>query len=817
MVRKRLQKRILYDALDKIKSKNNEDPLKIFNNAISNVRPNLEVRSRRVGGATYQVPVEVKASRGQALALRWLLEATRKRKNKSMSDKLYNEIMDASQNKGSAIKKEKTHIKWQSQIKLLHTLDGKIMTKKYTLDKYRNIGIMAHIDAGKTTTTERILYYTGKSHKIGEVHDGAATMDWMEQEQERGITITSAATTCFWRDNRINIIDTPGHVDFTIEVERSLKVLDGAVAVFDGVAGVEPQSETVWRQADKYKVPRICFINKLDRTGADFFRCVDMIKERLGAKPLVLQIPVGMEADLKGIVDLVKMKAVIWQNEDLGAKFDLVDIPSELKEQADKYRKELVETAVEEDEKLMEDYLNGKEPSEIDLIKCIRKGTLGFNFVPITTGSAFKNKGVQPLLDAVIDFLPSPKDLVSIEGTKLGSEEKIQMKFADSEPFSGLAFKVANDPFVGSLTFVRIYSGTLKSGTAVYNSSKEKTERVGRMLLMHANSREDIKEATAGDIVALAGLKHTITGHTLCEESNPVLLEPMEFPDPVIEIAVEPKTKADQEKMGEALGRLAKEDPSFRVTSDEESGQTIIKGMGELHLDIIVDRMKREFKVEANIGAPQVAYRETILGSSEVTYIHKKQSGGAGQFAKVTLLVEPLEAGKGREIENKIKGGAIPKEFIPGVEKGVESVADSGILAGFPLIDYKVTILDGLHHDVDSSVLAFEIASRMCFKDACNKAQLKLLEPIMKVEVVTPEDFMGDVIGDLNSRRGQVGSTEPRGNATAIQATVPLANMFGYINNLRSSTQGRAQYTMQFSHYDKVPQNVQDEVTKKLA
>ena len=559
------------------------------------------------------------------------------------------------------------------------------------------------------------------------------------------------------------------------------------------------------------------FVNKLDRTGADFFRCVEMIKDRLGAKPLVLQIPVGSEADLKGVIDLVKMKAVIWQNEDLGAKFDLVDIPAELKEKANQYRKDLVETAVEEDEKLMEDYLNGKEPSEPELIKCIRKGTLGFNFVPITTGSAFKNKGVQPLLDAVIDYLPSPEDLKSIEGTKLGSEEKVQMKFADSEPFSGLAFKVANDPFVGSLTFVRIYSGTLKSGTSVYNSSKEKSERVGRMLLMHANSREDIKEANAGDIVALAGLKYTITGHTLCGEDNPVLLEPMEFPDPVIEIAVEPKTKGDQEKMGEALGRLAKEDPSFRVTSDEESGQTIIKGMGELHLDIIVDRMKREFKVEANIGAPQVAYRETILGSSEVTYIHKKQSGGAGQFAKVTLSVEPLEPGKGREIENKIKGGAIPKEFIPGVEKGVESVADSGILAGFPLIDYKVTIIDGLHHDVDSSVLAFEIASRMCFRDACSKAQLKLLEPIMKVEVVTPEDFMGDVIGDLNSRRGQVGSTEPRGNATAIQATVPLANMFGYINNLRSSTQGRAQYTMQFSHYDKVPQNVQDEVTKKLA
>jgi len=687
----------------------------------------------------------------------------------------------------------------------------------YTLEKYRNIGIMAHIDAGKTTTTERILYYTGKSHKIGEVHDGAATMDWMEQEQERGITITSAATTCFWREHRINIIDTPGHVDFTIEVERSLKVLDGAVAVFDGVAGVEPQSETVWRQADKYKVPRICFVNKLDRTGADFFRCVKMIKERLGCVPLVLQLPIGIESDLQGIVDLVKMKGITWRNEDLGAKFDIGEIPADLKEQAAKYRQELVELAVEQDEKLMEAYLEGKEPSEADLMRCIRKGTLNFSFVPIITGSAFKNKGVQPLLDAVVDYLPSPKDIGKIEGTKLGTEEKIDMIFGNDEPFTALAFKVANDPFVGSLTFIRIYSGKLTAGSSIYNSSKEKVERIGRMLLMHANSREDIKEASAGDIVALAGLKYTITGHTLCDEAKPILLEPMEFPDPVIEIAVEPKTKADQEKMGEALGRLAKEDPSFRVTSDEESGQTIIKGMGELHLDIIVDRMKREFKVEANIGAPQVAYRETILNTSEVTYIHKKQSGGAGQFAKVTLSVEPLEPGKGREIENKVKGGAIPKEFIPGVEKGVEGVADSGILAGFPIIDYKVTILDGLHHDVDSSVLAFEIASRMCFKEACQKATLKLLEPIMKVEVVTPEDFMGDVIGDLNSRRGQVGSTEPRGNATAISATVPLANMFGYINNLRSATQGRAQYTMQFSHYDKVPQNVQDEVTKKLA
>ena len=691
------------------------------------------------------------------------------------------------------------------------------MQQDISKDKYRNIGIMAHIDAGKTTTTERVLYYTGKEHKIGEVHDGAATMDWMEQEQERGITITSAATTCFWRDYRINIIDTPGHVDFTIEVERSLKVLDGAVAVFDGVAGVEPQSETVWRQADKYKVPRMCFVNKLDRTGANFFMCVDMIRERLGAKPLLLQLPIGLESDLQGVVDLVKMKGIVWDDESLGAKFNEVEIPADLKEQADKYRQELVETAVEQDESLMEAYLEGKEISEEDLKKCIRKGTLSFAFVPIVCGSAFKNKGVQPLLDAVVDFLPSPIDIGEIKGTKPGTEDQLTRKFSNTEPFAALAFKVANDPFVGSLTFIRIYSGTLNSGTGVMNSSTGKEERVGRMLLMHANDREDIKSASTGDIVALAGLKQTITGHTLCDSSNQIILEPMEFPEPVIEIAVEPKTKGDQEKMGEALARLAKEDPSFRVSSDNESGQTIIKGMGELHLDIIVDRMKREFKVEANIGAPQVAYRETIQNSAEVTYIHKKQSGGAGQFAKVTLKVEPLEPGKGRQIENIVKGGAIPKEFIPGVEKGVEGVADSGILAGFPMLDYKVTIIDGLHHDVDSSVLAFEIAGRMGFKEACTKAGLKLLEPIMKVEVVTPEDHMGDVIGDLNSRRGQIGSTDKRGNATVINAMVPLANMFGYVNNLRSMSQGRAQYTMTFDHYEKVPQNVQDEVTKKLA
>ena len=689
------------------------------------------------------------------------------------------------------------------------------MARTHTLDKYRNIGIMAHIDAGKTTTTERILYYTGKSHKIGEVHDGAATMDWMEQEQERGITITSAATTCFWREHRINIIDTPGHVDFTIEVERSLKVLDGAVAVFDGVAGVEPQSETVWRQADKYKVPRVCFVNKLDRTGADFFMCVDMIKDRLGSKPLVMQLPVGIETSLQGIVDLVKMKAIIWKDETLGAEFEIKDIPENLKENAKKYRKELVETAVEQDEKLMENYLNGKEIKEEDLIKCIRKGCLNFDFVPVLTGSAFKNKGVQPLLDAVVDYLPSPIDINSIKGTKPNSKDEIERKFEDKEPFSALAFKVATDPFVGTLTFIRIYSGTLKTGTGIYNTTRDKEERVGRMLLMHANSREDVKEANTGDIVALAGLKYTITGHTLSEEDNPIILEPMDFPDPVIEIAVEPKTKADQEKMGEALGRLAKEDPSFRVTSDEESGQTIIKGMGELHLDIIVDRMKREFKVEANVGAPQVAYRETIQNTMEFDYIHKKQSGGAGQFARVKLSVEPLEPGSGRQVESKIKGASIPKEFIPGVEKGIETVSDTGILAGFPIIDYKVTIIDGLHHDVDSSVLAFELASRQCFKEVCTRATLKLLEPIMRVEVVTPEDYMGDVIGDLNSRRGQINTQEQRGNATVITAMVPLANMFGYINNLRSMSQGRAQYSMFFDHYSKVPQNVQDEVIKK--
>ena len=691
------------------------------------------------------------------------------------------------------------------------------MARVTPLEDYRNIGIMAHIDAGKTTTTERILYYTGVSYKIGEVHDGAATMDWMEQEQERGITITSAATTCFWRDKRINIIDTPGHVDFTIEVERSLRVLDGAVAVFDSVAGVEPQSETVWRQADKYSVPRMCFVNKMDRTGADFFRCVEMIKDRLGSTPLVVQLPIGAESNYEGLIDLVKMKEVLWQNEDLGAAYEYVDIRDDLKAQAEEYRNTLVEQVVELDDDLMESYLDGNEPSEEDLIRCIRQGTIDQAFVPVLNGTAFKNKGVQPLLDAVVDFMPSPLDVPAIAGIDAKTEEDIVRESSDDEPLSMLAFKIANDPFVGSLTFARIYSGKLESGQTLVNTVKDKRERIGRMLQMHANSREEIKDAVAGDIVALVGLKDTTTGDTLCEQSSPVILERMEFPDPVIEVAVEPKTKGDQEKMGLALSRLAQEDPSFRVKSDEESGQTVIAGMGELHLDIIVDRMKREFKVEANVGAPQVAYRETFTKVTDVDYTHKKQSGGSGQFARVKMTIEPLEPGGGYEFENKIVGGAIPREYIPGVEKGVESVRENGVLAGFPMIDFKVTLHDGAFHDVDSSVMAFEIAARAAFREASRDAGAKLLEPMMLVEVTTPEEHMGDVIGDLNSRRGQVRGTESRGPAAVIEAMVPLANMFGYVNNLRSMTQGRAQYSMQFDHYDPVPQAVSDEVLAKMA
>jgi elongation factor G len=691
------------------------------------------------------------------------------------------------------------------------------MARLTPLDRYRNIGIMAHIDAGKTTTTERILYYTGKSHKIGEVHEGAATMDWMAQEQERGITITSAATTCFWNDHRINIIDTPGHVDFTIEVERSLRVLDGAVAVFDSVAGVEPQSETVWRQADKYHVPRICFVNKMDRIGANFFRTVEMIIDRLGAIPLVIHLPIGSEADFVGIIDLIKMKAIRWKDETMGAEYTEEDIPENMRAQAEEYRHKLVETAVEQDDAALEAYLAGEEPDIENLKKCIRKGTVSAKFVPVLCGSAFKNKGVQPLLDAVVDFLPSPLDIGAIKGETLDGDKELIRNPSDEEPFCGLAFKIMTDPFVGSLTFVRVYSGTLDAGSYVMNSVKDEKERAGRMLAMHANSREDIKEARTGDIIALCGLKNTTTGDTICDPSKPIILERIIFPEPVIEVAVEPKTKADQEKMGLALARLAAEDPSFRVSTDYESGQTIIKGMGELHLDIIVDRMKREFKVEANVGAPQVAYRETITKKAEVDYTHKKQTGGAGQFARIKLRFEPREPGEGYEFVNSIVGGAVPKEYIPGVEKGLLQASETGVIAGFPMIDYKVTLYDGAYHDVDSSVLAFEIAARAAFREGVPKAEPRLLEPIMKVEVVTPEEYMGDIIGDLNSRRGQVSGMDQRGNARVVDCFVPLASMFGYVNTLRSMSQGRAQFTMQFDHYEQVPQHIADEVKSKYA
>ena len=705
------------------------------------------------------------------------------------------------------------------------------MSREYNLNEYRNFGIMAHIDAGKTTCSERILYYTGKSHNIGEVHDGAATMDWMEQEQERGITITSAATTTFWertedgkeaqtKKHRLNIIDTPGHVDFTIEVERSLAVLDGAVAVLDANAGVEPQTETVWRQADRYKVPRIVFVNKMDKIGADFFNCVHMIADRTGAVPAPIQIPIGAENELEGIVDLVTMEEWVWAGEDLGATWERRPIRDSLKDTADEWRGKLIETAVEMDDDAMMAYLEGEEPDLETLRKLIRKGTLEIKFIPVLCGSAFKNKGVQPLLNAVIDYLPSPLDVADYMGFKPGDESETRdiLRHADDNmPFSGLAFKIMNDPFVGSLTFTRIYSGTMSKGESVQNSTKGKKERIGRMMMMHSNNREEIEEAFAGDIIALAGLKDTTTGDTLCDPKDPVVLETMTFPDPVIEIAVEPKTKNDQEKMSQGLARLAAEDPSFRVETDLESGQTIMKGMGELHLDILVDRLKREFKVEANIGAPQVAYRETIGHEVEHTYTHKKQSGGSGQFAEVKMIISPTEPGEGYSFESRIVGGSIPKEYIPGVEKGIQSVMDSGPLAGFPVIDFKVALIDGKFHDVDSSVLAFEIAARMGMREGMKKAGAKLLEPMMRVEVITPEEYTGNIIGDLTSRRGQVQGQEPRGNAIAIDAFVPLANMFGYINNLRSMSSGRAQFTMIFDHYDPVPQNISDEIQAKYA
>jgi elongation factor G len=690
------------------------------------------------------------------------------------------------------------------------------MPRAHKIEDYRNFGIMAHIDAGKTTTTERILYYTGKSHKIGEVHDGAATMDWMEQEQERGITITSAATTAIWNGRRLNIIDTPGHVDFTIEVERSLRVLDGAVCVLDGNQGVEPQTETVWRQADKYEVPRVVFINKMDKVGADFDKCVDDLVTRVGANPVCVQLPIGAESAFKGVIDLIRMKSVVWDDESLGAKYHDEPIPADLEARARDHREKMIEAAVEFDDTAMAAYLDGKEPDEATLRRLIRHGAVTRKIVPVLCGSAFKNKGVQPLLDAVVDFLPNPLDRGAIKGVDLRGNE-VERKPSDSEPLAAIAFKIMDDPFVGTITFTRIYSGTMHSGTGVINSTKDRKERIGRMLLMHANNREDIKEAFAGDIVALAGLKEVRTGDTLCDAQKPAILERMEFPDPVIEIAIEPKSKADQEKLGVALAKLAAEDPSFRVSTDQESGQTILKGMGELHLDIKVDILKRTYKVDANIGAPQVAYRERITRTVTKDYTHKKQTGGSGQYAKIKIVVEPLPAGKGFEFENKVVGGAVPKEFIPGVEKGLESVLGSGVLAGFPVVDLKVTLIDGDSHDVDSSALAFEIAARSALREALREARSVLLEPIMKVEVVTPEEYTGSVIGDLNSRRGHIQGQDRRGNANVINAMVPLANMFGYVNTLRSMTQGRATFTMQFDHYAEVPKAVADEVQAKFA
>jgi len=690
------------------------------------------------------------------------------------------------------------------------------MPRTHPIEDYRNFGIMAHIDAGKTTTTERVLYYTGKSHKMGEVHDGAATMDFMEQEQERGITITSAATTALWNGKRLNIIDTPGHVDFTIEVERSLRVLDGAICVLDSNQGVEPQTETVWRQGDRYNVPRIVFCNKMDKIGADYFQCLKDIVDRLGAKPVALQLPIGAEAGFKGIIDLVRMVGVVWDEETLGAKYHDIEIPADLLDQAKEYREKLVEAAVELDDDATTAYLEGKQPDEATLKRLVRQATIASKFFPVFCGSAFKNKGVQPLLDAVVDYLPSPVDVPPVKGIDLKGNE-VERKASDSEPMALLAFKIMDDPFVGTITFCRIYSGKLESGTGVMNSTKERKERVGRMLLMHANNREDIKEAFSGDIVALAGLKEVRTGDTLCDSQKPVILEKMEFPDPVIEIAIEPKSKADQEKLGVALAKLVAEDPSFRVHTDQESGQTIIKGMGELHLDIKVDILRRTYKVDANIGAPQVAYREKISRPATVDYVHKKQTGGHGQFARIKVVAEPGAPGTGFVFENEIVGGSVPREFIPAVEKGLEGQLTSGVIAGFPVVDIKVSLIDGASHDVDSSAMAFEIAGRAAMREALAKGGSVLLEPIMKVEVVTPEDYTGSVIGDLNSRRGQILGQDMRGNANVINAMVPLANMFSYVNNLRSMSQGRATFTMQFDHYAEVPKAIAEEVQAKFA
>ncbi len=687
--------------------------------------------------------------------------------------------------------------------------------KTATLDMYRNIGIMAHIDAGKTTVSERILFYTGKSYKIGEVHDGAATMDWMAQEQERGITITSAATTCFWRDHRVNLIDTPGHVDFTMEVERSLRVLDGAVAVFESVSGVQPQTETVWRQADRYNVPRICFINKMDRVGANFFRCVDMIRERLGSNPLVINFPIGNEADFIGVVDVVEMKGITWEDE-ADSNPIVGEIPEDLRAKAEELHEKLIEEVVTLDEAVMEAYMEGTKPDVATIKKLLRKGTITQAFNPILCGTAFKNKGVQPLLDAVVDYLPSPLDIPAINGTKMDGETADERHPSNDEPFSAIAFKVANDPFVGNLMFIRIYSGKLSSGSYIYNSTRDKRERVGRMLLMHANAREEIKEATTGDIITLVGMKETVTGDTLCEESKPIILESIHVPEPVISIAVEPKTKADIEKMSLGLQALAREDPSFRVSVDQESGQTILSGVGELHLEILVDRLLREFKVDVSVGEPRIAYRETFRRAIVEDYTHKKQSGGSGQYAQVKIEFEPREPGQGYEFENKIVGGTIPKEYIPGVEKGIKIAQQTGVLIGYPTVDFKATLIDGKYHEVDSNVLCFEIAARACFREAMKKASPKLLEPIMKLSVNTPEEYVGDIIGDLNSRRGQINGIDTEFGNQVVSAFVPLANLFGYVKTLRSLSQGRANPYMELSHYDDVPQNVADEVIKKM-
>ncbi len=690
------------------------------------------------------------------------------------------------------------------------------MPRTVPLERMRNIGIAAHIDAGKTTTTERILYYTGRSHKIGEVHEGTATMDWMEQEQERGITITSAATTCSWRDMQINIIDTPGHVDFTAEVERSLRVLDGAVAVFDAVAGVQPQSETVWRQADKYHVPRICFINKMDRVGADFYRAVDTIVDRLRARPVPIQIPVGAEDQFKGIIDLVEMKAVLWRDETLGAKFDVVDIPAELAEKAKAYREQMIEAVSEFDDKLFEKFVNGEQLSNEEIKAGIRKATIALKIFPVICGSAFKNKGVQTMLDAVVDYLPSPLDIPPVQGTDVDNKEIVLTRAAsDDEPFSALVFKIMTDPYSGQLAFFRVYSGKLNAGDSVYNVAKGRKERIGRLMRMHANKREDINEIMAGDICAAVGLKTVSTGDTICDEKAPITLEAIDFPTPVIQLAVEPKTKADQEKMGLAINKLAQEDPTFRVATDPETGQTILSGMGELHLEIIVDRMMREFGVVANVGKPQVAYRETIRQTAEYDYTHKKQTGGSGQYARTKLRVEPFP-GHGYEFENDIKGGVIPKEFIPAVEKGVAESLEGGVLAGYPLVDVKVTVFDGDYHDVDSSEMAFKICSSICFKEAARRAKPVLLEPVMAVEVVVPEDYMGPVNGDLISRRGRLEGTESLGGTTIIKASVPLSEMFGYATELRSRTQGRGSFTMHFARYEEVPKNVSEEIVSRV-